>query len=74
MIAEVSGLDKPAFKAKMIFFDSFTDGREITLIIEERVVPRPNAGRTGLVLLVSPQAGKRRLADSARDRPADCIS
>lgn len=41
--------------AKVTFFDSFTDGRKVTLNVEARAVPRPTSGKTGLILLISPQ-------------------
>jgi len=57
MVAEVSRAEsgKRRLNATVIFFDSFTDGRKITLNVEARVVPRPEAKKTGLVLLVSPK-------------------
>ena len=55
MIAEVAPAGKRRSTAKVTFFDSFTDGRKITLNIEARVVARPDVRKTGLVLLISPQ-------------------
>jgi hypothetical protein len=43
------------FNAKVIFFDSFTDGRKVALNLEIREVKRPAVARTGLVILISPQ-------------------
>ncbi|HEY3840598.1 MAG TPA: hypothetical protein VGL72_28695 [Bryobacteraceae bacterium] len=54
MTATVSPAGPGHFTARVVFFDSFTDGRKITLNIEGRVVHRPS--KTGLVLLVSPQS------------------
>jgi hypothetical protein len=57
MNAEVtpSPSDQKRFVATVTFFDSFTDGRKITLNIEARVVSRDASRITGLVLLISPQ-------------------
>lgn len=57
MIAEVTPVpsDKTRCVAKVTFLDSFTDGRKITLNIEGRVVSKPGAQKTGLVLLISPK-------------------
>jgi len=57
MVADVSpaASGKNRSNATVKFFDSFTDGRKVTLNIEARVVPQKAAGKTGLVLLVSPQ-------------------
>ena len=56
MIAEVSpASEKNRANATVVFFDSFTDGRKVTLNVEARVVPQPAAKKTGLVLLISPQ-------------------
>jgi hypothetical protein len=57
MVAEVAAVpdDKDRFTAKVTFFDSFTDGRKISLNVVAHVVPRPAVKKTGLILLVSPQ-------------------
>ena len=57
MVAEVSpaASGKGRLNATVTFFDSFTDGRKITLNVEARVAPRPGSKKTGLVLLISPQ-------------------
>ena len=44
------------FNAEIAFFDSFSDGRKITLHIEAQVIPQPATNRTCLILLVSPSA------------------
>jgi hypothetical protein len=51
-----SGEDaKNRYAAAVTFFDSFTDGRKITLNVEAHVLRRPESGKTYLALLVSPQ-------------------
>lgn len=45
-----------SYQADMVFFDSFSDGRKITLHIEATVVPLHATKQTGLLLLVSPSA------------------
>lgn len=42
--------------AAVDFFDTFSDGRKITLNVEADVLPLPKSGKTGLILLVSPSA------------------
>ncbi len=42
--------------ATVDFFDTFSDGRKITLNVEADVLPLPKSGKTGLILLVSPSA------------------
>jgi hypothetical protein len=57
MNAEVTPAGDPnRYTAKVIFFDSFTDGRKITLNIEARIVPSPRQTKTYLTLLVSTRA------------------
>lgn len=46
---------KGRYNATVTFFDSFTDGRKVTLNVEARVVPQPAAKKTGLILLISPK-------------------
>jgi hypothetical protein len=57
MVADVSPTSsgKGRANATVTFFDSFTDGRKIKLNVEARVVQKPEAKKTGLVLLISPQ-------------------
>jgi hypothetical protein len=56
MVAEVSAAtEKNRRNATVVFFDSFTDGRKVTLNVEARIVPQSAAKKTGLVLLISPQ-------------------
>ncbi|OHE78662.1 MAG: hypothetical protein A2107_15070 [Verrucomicrobia bacterium GWF2_62_7] len=45
---------KQRFAAQVVFFDSFTDGRKISLNVEALVIPRPTSKQTCLILLVSP--------------------
>lgn len=40
--------------ATVNFFDTFSDGRRITLNVESTVLPLPKSGNTGVILLVSP--------------------
>jgi hypothetical protein len=47
---------KKRFTAQVIFFDSFTDGRKITLNVEAVVVPWPTSKQTCLIMMVSPSA------------------
>lgn len=42
------------FTASVIFFDTFSDGRKITLNVEGLAVRRPSAKQTSLILMVSP--------------------
>lgn len=44
------------FAVKMPFIDTFTDGRQIMLNVEIDVLPMPEAKKTQLILLLSPQA------------------
>jgi hypothetical protein len=55
MLAEVATAGSGRLTAAMVFFDSFTDGRKITLNIEARVFPQTAAKRTILLLLISSQ-------------------
>ncbi len=45
---------KKRFAAEVVFFDSFSDGRKLTLHVEALVMPRPASKQTCLILLVSP--------------------
>lgn len=47
---------KKCFLAQVIFFDSFTDGRRITLNVEAVLVPRLASKQTCLIMMVSPSA------------------
>lgn len=47
---------KNRFVAQVVFFDSFSDCRKITLNVEAQVVPRSATKQTCLILLVSPCA------------------
>jgi hypothetical protein len=44
------------FDADLVFFDSFTDGRKITLHLDAQVIPRTGTKKNYLILLVSPAA------------------
>jgi hypothetical protein len=67
MNAEVSPAGDPnRYTAKVIFFDSFTDGRKITLNIEARVVPSSRQKQTYLTLLVSTQGKDNALWEKLR--------
>jgi hypothetical protein len=44
------------FDADVVFFDSFSDGRKITLHLDSRVILRPDAKKNYLILLISPAA------------------
>jgi hypothetical protein len=44
------------FNADMVFFDSFSAGRKVTLHIEAETIARPAMKRNFLILLVSPAA------------------
>lgn len=60
--AEMRATVKPAAGAKnryladVVFFDSFSDGRKVTLHVEAQVIAQPAAKKTVLLLLVSPSA------------------
>lgn len=61
--AEMRATVKPAgadaknrYNAEMVFFDSFSDGRRITLHIEAQVIAQPATKKTILLLLVSPSS------------------
>jgi|GEM_PF-628360 len=47
---------KNRFDAQVDFFDSFSDGRKITLNVEVQVLPLPARKQTCVILLVSPGA------------------
>ena len=61
-IAEMKAVVTPVpdaphhFTAEVVFFDSFSDGRKITLNVEAEVFDRPAAKKTFMILLVSPSA------------------
>jgi hypothetical protein len=44
------------FDADLVFFDSFSDGRKITLHLDAQVISRPDANKQYLIILVSPAA------------------
>jgi hypothetical protein len=47
---------KGRFVAEVVFFDSFSDGRKISLHVEAIVIPRPAARQTCAILLISPSS------------------
>jgi hypothetical protein len=47
--------DSGKFTAKAPMFDTFNDGRKVLLNMEIDVIPKPDAKKTLLVLLISPQ-------------------
>ncbi len=57
VVNPVSGPDAgKRFTAQVVFFDSFSDGRKVTLHVEAAVIPRPAKKQVCLILLVSPSA------------------
>lgn len=50
-----SGGGVSSYKATVIYFDTFNDGRKIVLNVEIKVMARPGAKRTFITLLISPQ-------------------
>ncbi len=58
---------KNRFVAQVVFFDSFSDGRKITLNVEAQVIPRPATKKTCLILLVSPSPKTAAAWPSLRD-------
>jgi hypothetical protein len=55
------------FEAEVVFFDSFTDGRKITLHVEALVVPRPATKQTCLIMMVSPSAKEAAIWKTLRE-------
>lgn len=58
---------KNRFEAQVDFFDSFSDGRKITLNVEAQVIAQPAAKKTCLLLLVSPSAKESAAWKTLRD-------
>ena len=52
---------------EVIFFDSFNDGRKITLNVEAQTIPLSAKKQTGLILLVSPNAKDSAAWQTLRD-------
>ena len=52
--SEFTGLSR--FAAKLPFFDTFNDGRKVLLNLEISVLPKTDAAKTLVVLLISPQS------------------
>ncbi len=56
MSADVAPAQAPGrYTAKVVFFDSFSDGRKIVLNVEAHAISPPGSGKTYLTLLVSTQ-------------------
>ena len=56
MSADVAPAQSPdRYTAKVVFFDSFSDGRKIVLNVEAHSISPPGSGKTYLTLLVSTQ-------------------
>lgn len=55
------------FDARVDFFDSFSDGRKITLNVEAQVIPLPAKKQTFLFLLVSPSPKDSAAWETLRD-------
>jgi hypothetical protein len=62
------------FDAQMGFFDTFSDGRKITLNVEAQVIPRRAANAVFLLLLVSPGAKDAALWSTLREIGAQAVS
>lgn len=62
-----SAESKKCFSAQVVFFDSFTDGRKITLNVEALVIPRPSSKQTCLLMMVSPSAKDAAVWQTLRD-------
>ena len=68
VVNPVSGSDaKNRFSAQVVFFDSFSDGRKVTLNVEAAVIPRPAKKQVCLILLVSPSAEDSDVWPTLRD-------
>jgi hypothetical protein len=68
VVNPVSGYDsKNRFTAQVVFFDSFSDGRKVTLNVEATVIPRPVKKQVCLILLVSPSAKDSDVWPTLRD-------
>jgi hypothetical protein len=63
-----------SYQGDMVFFDSFSDGRKITLHIEATVVPLHAAKQTGLLLQVSPSAAGSEAWKSLKAHGAEALS
>jgi hypothetical protein len=55
------------FDADLAFFDSFTDGHKVSLHLDARIIPRPDAKKQYLILLVSPAAKDSATWDKLRE-------
>jgi hypothetical protein len=55
------------FDADLVFFDSFIDGRKITLHLDAQIIPRPGAKKNYMILLVSPAAKDSAAWDKLRE-------
>jgi hypothetical protein len=56
MKAEVASMQSgEGYTAKVVFFDTFNDGRKLILNLEAHVISRPGSKKTYMTFLVSPQ-------------------
>jgi hypothetical protein len=53
--ADLTPGEKDRYQGKLVYFDTFNDGRKIVLNLEAHVVARPALKKTNLILLISPQ-------------------
>ena len=65
---------KSRFDAQVDFFDSFSDGRKITLNVEAQVIAPPAAKKTCLLLLVSPSAKESAVWQTLRAIGTKCAA
>jgi len=54
--ASSTGIADTRFVGQLVFIDSFTDGRKITLHVEADVIPRAEPRKTYMILLISPSS------------------
>lgn len=65
--AATEGTDaKPRFAGHVVFFDSFSDGRKITLHVEATVISRTTATKACVLLLVSTREKTDRVRETLR--------
>jgi hypothetical protein len=56
MTVEVVPMESSRYTAKVVFFDTFNDGRRLLLNVEAHVISLPGSKKTYMSLLVSPQS------------------
>jgi hypothetical protein len=77
---EMRATVKPAAEAKnryladVVFFDSFSDGRKVTLHVEAQIIAQPAAKKTLLLLLVSPSAKDAAVWKTLREVEANTVA